>query len=156
MQGPDPPRGVVQLHDKRVPTEDQPLDSRPRVDGCCVSYGDVGIEPFRTQLLAQSEDFWQDEDLNVRIESLNEFNTYLLYVNICRSIFETHKLMFSFLLAIKIQMGYGKIDLAEWRFLLSGGKLNDLSKKPDVDWMTPGVWIEFINLAQVRAHQHPS
>jgi len=87
------------------------------------------------------------EDLNVRIESLNNFITYLLYTNICRSIFELHKLMFSFLLAIKIQMGYNKIDLTEWRFLLSGGKLNDLSNKPDVDWLTPGVWIEFINLA---------
>jgi|EP01049_Picozoa_sp_SAG25_P004573 hypothetical protein len=67
MQGADPPRGVVRLHDKRVPTEDQPPDSRPRVDGCCVSYGDVGIEPFRALLLAQPEDFWQDEELNVRI-----------------------------------------------------------------------------------------
>ncbi len=89
------------------------------------------------------------EDLDQRIVNLNEFITYLLYTNICRSIFETHKLMFSFLLAIKIQMGYNKIDLGEWRFLLSGGKLNDLSKKPDAEWLTPGVWIEFINLAQL-------
>ena len=36
------------------------------------------------------------EDLNVRIENLNNFETYLLYTNICRSIFEEHKLMFSF------------------------------------------------------------
>ena len=91
------------------------------------------------------------EDLNVRIENLNNFETYLLYTNICRSIFEEHKLMFSFLLAIKIQMGYNKVDPGEWRFLLSGGKLNDLSKKPDADWLTPGVWLEFINLAQLPA-----
>jgi len=89
------------------------------------------------------------ENLDERIVNLNEFITYLLYTNICRSIFETHKLMFSFLLAVKIQMGYNKIDLSEWRFLLSGGKLSDLSKKPDSEWLTPGVWLEFINLAQL-------
>jgi len=89
------------------------------------------------------------DDLDTRIISLNDFITYLLYTNICRSIFETHKLMFSFLLAVKIQMGYNKIDLSEWRFLLSGGKLNDLSKKPECEWLTPGVWLEFINLAQL-------
>ena len=76
------------------------------------------------------------DDIDTRITHLNEFITYLLYTNVCRSIFEVHKLMFSFLLAIKIQMGAGKIDLAEWRFLLSGGKLADGMPKPDASWIT--------------------
>ena len=65
----------------------------------------------------------QSEDIDVRIVNLNEFITYLLYTNVCRSIFELHKLMFSFLLTIKIQMVRSEIDLLEWRFLLQGGKL---------------------------------
>ena len=82
----------------------------------------------------------QSEDLSERIANLNDFITYLLYTNICRSIFEVHKLMFSFLLTIKIQMGAGKIDLSEWRFLLSGGKLAAGNlQKPELDWLTPVV-----------------
>ena len=91
----------------------------------------------------------QSEDIDVRIVNLNEFITYLLYTNVCRSIFELHKLMFSFLLTIKIQMGRGEIDLAEWRFLLAGGKLADGDAKPEAEWLTQSVWLEFLNCAQL-------
>ncbi|KAL1510265.1 hypothetical protein AB1Y20_006588 [Prymnesium parvum] len=90
-------------------------------------------------------------DLDERIASLNDFITYSLYCNICRSIFEAHKLMFSFLLAIKILMGQGKIDLQNWRFLLSGGALPSGMKKPDAEWVTQSIWIEVINLAALPA-----
>ena len=72
------------------------------------------------------------DDIDTRIVNLNDFITYLLYTNVCRSIFELHKLMFSFLLTIKIQMGKGEIDVTEWRFLLAGGKLADGIPKPSV------------------------
>ena len=91
----------------------------------------------------------QSEVLEERITNLNEFITYLLYVNVCRSIFEVHKLMYSFLLTIKIQMGMGQIDFSEWRFLLAGGKLAEHASlaRPTAEWMTPAIWIEFVNLA---------
>ena len=92
------------------------------------------------------------EDIEERIVNLNEFITYLLYTNVCRSIFELHKLMFSFLLTIKIQMGRGDIDIGEWRFLLAGGKLaGGKLEKPAAEWLTQSVWIEFINRAELPA-----
>ncbi|KAM7402690.1 hypothetical protein PAMP_017906 [Pampus punctatissimus] len=56
-----------------------------------------------------------------RIVNINEFFTFSLYSNVCRSLFEKHKLMFAFLLCVRIMMNENKIDMAEWRYLLSGG-----------------------------------
>lgn len=41
-------------------------------------------------------------DLEGRLKNLNDCFTAAVYANVCRSLFEAHKLLFSFLLAIKI------------------------------------------------------
>ena len=51
---------------------------------------------------------------------MNNYFTYSLYENVCRSLFEKHKLLFSFVLTIKIMQGDNKVDINEWRYLLSG------------------------------------
>ena len=89
------------------------------------------------------------DDMDTRISNLNEYITYLMYANVCRSIFEVHKLMFSFTLCIKIMMGAKLIDLSEWRFLLSGGTLAGGKPRPDADWVESKMWIEIINLSQL-------
>lgn len=82
---------------------------------------------------------------------LSEFFTYLLYENICRSLFEAHKLLFSFIVAIKILQGDGKVDPEEWRFFLSGssGARVD-APNPDPGWITSAVWTAITSLARVR------
>ena len=49
-------------------------------------------------------------DVTERGGHLNEYFTYSLYVNICRSLFERHKLMFSLLLTIKVLQNMNYID----------------------------------------------
>jgi hypothetical protein len=44
----------------------------------------------------------QSPQIDQRIINLNDFFTYSLYINVCRSLFEKHKLMFSLMLCIKI------------------------------------------------------
>lgn len=55
----------------------------------------------------------QAESVEERSMALNEAFTYALFINVCRSLFEAHKLMFSFLLAIKILQNRKQIDPGE-------------------------------------------
>ncbi|RHY33391.1 hypothetical protein DYB32_001670 [Aphanomyces invadans] len=75
--------------------------------------------------------------LETRLVNLIEFATYSLYKNICRSLFEEHKLLFSFLLTIKLLQGRNEIDPLEWRFLISGStpaKESD-ARNPNPSWI---------------------
>jgi dynein heavy chain len=58
----------------------------------------------------------------------------------CRSLFEKHKLLFSFLLTTKILFGDNKIDPIEWRFFLAGpsGTI-DVIPNP-TDWLDDLEW----------------
>lgn len=50
-----------------------------------------------------------------RIANINTFFTFSLYSNVCRSLFEKHKLMFAFLLCARITMNDNKIDMVRNR-----------------------------------------
>ena len=61
------------------------------------------------------------EDLQERLGYLNEEFLISLYRNICRSLFEKDKIIFSFLLNCKLNEMNGSMDKDEFRFLLTGG-----------------------------------
>ena len=69
----------------------------------------------------------QVEDIESRIKLLNEFVTESVFKQVCGSLFEKHKLLFSFLLSIKI-LG-DAIDLSEWKFLIRGHNPHQVSVK---------------------------
>ena len=78
-----------------------------------------------------------------RIRVLNEWFTYSIYKNVCRSLFEAHKPLFSLLMAVNILQGDGAIDSNEWRFLLSGlaPKSNPAPlPNPAPAWLTDSSW----------------
>lgn len=66
-----------------------------------------------------------------RIANINEFFTFSLYSNVCRSLFEKHKLMFAFLLCARIMMNDNKIDMVSIERVSSPSFPSEIScKKP--------------------------
>ena len=93
------------------------------------------------------------ESTAARITNLNDFFTYTIYTNVCRSLFERHKLLFSFLMTARIMEGDGRVDGAEWRFLLSAQALGAPKEAPNPDptAIVDRAWSEVCALAGLPA-----
>ena len=63
----------------------------------------------------------KNEDLPQRLSNINDHFTHSLYVNICRSLFEKDKLLFSLLLAARIMLSQRTLSAERFSFLLTGG-----------------------------------
>jgi dynein heavy chain len=100
--------------------------------------------PFFTLLFSMAiGEAAPSEDLAVRTENLNTEFLSSLYRNICRSLFEKDKMIFSFLLCIKLNQMSGEVEMGEFRFLLTGGVSlgEELPPKP-ADWLSDNSWAE--------------
>jgi dynein heavy chain len=112
--------------------------------------------PWFTQLFIMGiEKAEKASDLKQRLDNLNEFFTYSVYVNVCRSLFESHKLLFSFLLCIKILQGDHLVDADEWRFLISGIRPDkkELANPAPVEsggWIDAQCWNEILSLSSMK------
>ncbi|XP_057625591.1 dynein axonemal heavy chain 1 [Chionomys nivalis] len=91
------------------------------------------------------------DNLKKRISNINRYLTYSLYSNVCRSLFEKHKLMFAFLLCARIMMNEGKINQAEWRYLLSGGSIQTMTENPAPHWLSDRAWRDILALSNLPA-----
>uniref|UniRef100_A0A8C5G6F5 Uncharacterized protein n=1 Tax=Gouania willdenowi TaxID=441366 RepID=A0A8C5G6F5_GOUWI len=85
-----------------------------------------------------------------RISNINDFFTFSLYRNVCRSLFEKHKLMFAFLLCARIMMNDNKINMVEWRYLLSGGIPVQDRPNPAVSWLSERAWQDILGLSNLE------
>ncbi|XP_055958183.1 dynein axonemal heavy chain 3 [Patella vulgata] len=94
----------------------------------------------------KSDELWE------RINNLREHLTYSIYKNVCRSLFEKDKLLFSFLLCIGLEKGRGDIDDQDWRFLLTGGvALENPFPNPAASWLADKSWAEIVRASSLPA-----
>ncbi|POM65737.1 Axonemal dynein heavy chain, partial [Phytophthora palmivora] len=87
--------------------------------------------------------------LATRLDNLNDAFTFILYQNVCRSLFEKDKLLFAFLLAIKILVGKGTIDSGELRYFFTGNtQMNVQKSKPagSEAWLNDKTWANIVGL----------
>jgi len=107
---------------------------------------------FRNLFVGSIRNSKKSDNLKSRISSLNDHFTYSLFKNVCRSLFEKDKLLFSFLLCIKIMMGRGEVDGSEWLFLLTGGvAMDNPHKNPAGEWLSEKGWGEVCRLTGLQA-----
>ena len=86
-------------------------------------------------------------DLSQRMINLNDTFTFTLYVNVCRSLFEKDKLLFSFLLTVKILVGNQSIEPSHVRYFLAGNTAMELSKpNPAPGWLPDKLWKNIVGL----------
>lgn len=89
------------------------------------------------------------EKLTTRIANILEHFTVSTYNNVCRSLFEKDKLLFSLLLTVGIMQGKGQISDLIWRFLLTGGvALDNPHPNPAPEWLSDKAWSEVQALIQ--------
>lgn len=81
------------------------------------------LEDFRGPPPEQEDEIDEDasskkEEETISIEELAEYFTFALYSNVCRSLFEKDKLLFSFMLAAKLAQARGELKARDYEVLV--------------------------------------
>ena len=77
------------------------------------------------------KDSQKSDEIDERIDILIKSITKSIYNNICRGLFENHKMIYSFLICTSIEKNKGEIDLPAWNFLLRGAGIYDSENQPE-------------------------
>ena len=117
----------------------------------------VALEDFRghpdeDQDARESDaDRSRDEEQVMGIDELTEYFRYQIYSNVCRSLFEKDKLLFSFMLAVTLAQARGDVTAAEYASLVDvEDALEGNSRGPKnkwSDWLAAPRWNTLCHLA---------
>nr|XP_061802869.1 dynein axonemal heavy chain 12-like [Nerophis lumbriciformis] len=89
------------------------------------------------------QDSKKSKILEKRVMYLVDHFTYNLFCNICRSLFEKDKLLFSFILCCNLLLAKKEIEYSDLIFLMTGGVgLQNTLANPDPSWLQDKSWDE--------------
>lgn len=92
--------------------------------------------------------------LEKRLRYLTDYFTYSLYCNVCRSLFEKDKLLFSFVLSSNILKAKNGLEQEELMFFLTGGVgLENKIPNPDSSWLIEKSWDEICRMCDFKVFQ---
>lgn len=100
-----------------------------------------------THQSAQAE---KSKVVSERTASLTKHFSYSLYVNICRSLFEKDKLLFSFAICVAVETKLQHSIAADtYRFFLTGGVSTKEAPANPVPWLSDKLWAEAVRLSEL-------
>lgn len=95
----------------------------------------------------------KSKDLDKRLKFLRDTFTYNLYSNVCRSLFDKDKLMYSYVMCSKMMLAAGEMIQEEHMFLITGGiAVQNTIPKP-VDWIPDKGWDEICRLDDLPTYK---
>uniref|UniRef100_A0A8C8DLQ1 Dynein axonemal heavy chain 12 n=1 Tax=Oryzias sinensis TaxID=183150 RepID=A0A8C8DLQ1_9TELE len=113
-----------------------------------------GMTEWRDDLKCLVLLFIKSKVLKQRLEYLKDHFTYNLYSNVCRSLFEKDKLLFSFLLCCNLLLARKEIEHSDLMFLLTGGVgLQNTVANPDPSWLQDKSWDEICRASELPGFQ---
>jgi dynein heavy chain len=92
-----------------------------------------------------------------RLKFLIDAVTINLYNNVCRSLFEKDKILFSFILTTKIMISNEQLRISDLEFLLCGQQnassqsMHSKVDNPDSNWISDKIWNSILQLMDVNA-----
>lgn len=93
----------------------------------------------------------KSKDIFRRLKFLMDTITLNLYTNVCRSIFEKDKLLFSFVLTTKIMIMCNQVRQEQYNHLLKGGKpLKEPLDNPCPNWINDKMWTHLQQLEDME------
>lgn len=101
------------------------------------------------------ENTTKDNSKAYKIKLIENDFTYSLYCNICKSLFEKDKLLFSLLLATTVMKCEGKLPQSEIRFLAAGStsmqKVNNPAKG---GWLSDKAWNNILEVSKPKSEEN--
>ena len=87
-----------------------------------------------------------------RIQNINDYLTYRAWFYSTRGLYEDDKLMFTLLMALRIDLRRGKIRYDEFEVLIKGGASLDLNTCPPKPfrWLNDISWLNLLELSRVK------
>ncbi|BFZ08761.1 hypothetical protein BsWGS_11799 [Bradybaena similaris] len=106
---------------------------------------------FVNLFIMSIQDSNKSKALDKRIRFLADHFTYSLYCNVCRSLFEKDKLVFSFILCSNILRAKNEMEQSEFIFFLTGGVgLENKIPNPAPKWLSDPSWDELCRLSDLK------
>jgi len=93
-------------------------------------------------------------DVNERLAILNDYHTYAVYRYTSRGLFESHKLLLSLQMCVRIQSEEGAIPSAEWQYFVRGSaggvrEKHEVVMRAEVGaWLSTDQWSNVVALAR--------
>lgn len=110
------------------------------------------LEFFKSLFVTSIGNAEKSDELEERLGYLNKEFLESLYRNICRSLFEKDKLIFSCLLTIKLMEMGNELDPADYKFFLTGGvSLGEALPECPCDWISEKSWGELNRLDKLAS-----